>query len=62
MGLGIPYSTLLWLGGDEIALPALGLSKPPTDVPAEKHASALAMHFVYGITLDISRRVLRRVL
>jgi putative membrane protein len=62
IGLGIPYATLLWLGGDEIAVPALGLSKPPTDVPAEDHATALATHFVYGITLDISRRILRRIL
>jgi uncharacterized membrane protein YagU involved in acid resistance len=62
IGLGIPYATLLWLGGDEIAVPALGLAKPPTQVPVEKHASEVATHFVYGITLDISRRILRRLL
>ncbi len=62
IGLGIPYATLLWLGGDEIALPALGLTEPPTQTPPQKHASALATHFVYGISLDIGRRILRRLL
>ena len=62
IGLGIPYATIVWLAGDEIAVPALGLDKPPTQVPVESHASHLATRFVYGITLDISRRVLRRIL
>jgi len=62
MGIGIPYATLLWLFGSETAVPALGLAKPPAKVPARKHASALATHFVYGLILDISRRILRRVL
>jgi putative membrane protein len=62
LGLGIPYATLLWAGGDEIALPALGLTESPTQIPPQKHASALAMHFVYGVSLDISRRILRRLL
>jgi uncharacterized membrane protein YagU involved in acid resistance len=62
IGLGIPYATLLCLGGDAVAVPALGFSKPPSQVPPATHASALATHFVYGITLDISRRILRRML
>jgi hypothetical protein len=62
IGLGIPYASLLWLGGAEIALPALGLAKSPTTVSTDKHASALATHFVYGITLDIARRVINRLI
>lgn len=62
MGMGIPYATLLWLGGDEIALPALGVAAPPTQTPPARHASHLASHFVYGITLDVARRILRRLL
>jgi uncharacterized membrane protein YagU involved in acid resistance len=62
IGLGIPYAALLWLAGSEAAVPALGLAKPPTQVPAQKHATAVATHFVYGLTLDISRRILRRLL
>ncbi len=61
-GLGIPYATILWLAGSETAVPALGLGKPATQVPAEKHASAMATHFVYGMTLDISRRIFRRLI
>jgi uncharacterized membrane protein YagU involved in acid resistance len=62
IGLGIPYAAIVWLTGDEIAVPALGLDKPPTQVSAESHASQLAMHFVYGLTLDLSRRILRRII
>lgn len=62
LGLGIPYATLLWLLGDEIAVPALGLSKPPTEQTAGSHASSLAAHFVYGATLDISRRILKHII
>jgi putative membrane protein len=61
-GLGIPYATALWFFGDEIAVPALGFSKPPHKVPAEKHAAALSSHFVYGMTMDIVRRVARRII
>ncbi len=60
-GLGIPYATALWLFGDEIAVPALGLSKPPTAATPAEHASALSAHFVYGVTLDIGRRILRHI-
>ena len=61
MGLGIPYATALWLFGDEIAVPALGLGKPPSETTAAEHAAALSSHFVYGVTLDIARRVLRHI-
>ena len=60
-GLGMPFGTALWLLGDEIAVPALGLSKPPTEYPAEAHADALASHLVYGLTTDLLRRTLRHV-
>jgi hypothetical protein len=62
MGIGIPYATLLWLLGSETAVPALGLAKSPTQVPIEKHATAMATHFVYGLTLDICRRIFRLLL
>jgi putative membrane protein len=61
-GLGIPYATLLWLGGDEIAVPQLGLGQPATETPPADHASALASHFVYGIVLDIGRRIFKHLI
>ena len=60
-GFGMPYGVAVWALGDEIAVPALRLGPPPTEVPAEKHADFLAAHIVYGIALDVSRRVARHV-
>jgi hypothetical protein len=61
-GFGIPFGFLMWLLGDEIAVPALGLGKGPTETPPDIHADALAAHFLYGFTTDLMRRVLRHVL
>jgi putative membrane protein len=60
-GLGLPFGAALWLLGDEIAVPALGLGKCPTEIAPEQHADALASHFIYGATTDLLRRVLRHV-
>lgn len=60
-GLGLPFGFALWLLGDEIAVPALGLGKPPTEYSPQVHADALAAHFMYGATTDVLRRVLRHV-
>lgn len=61
-GYGIPFGTALFVGADEIALPVLGLSKPPTETPASKHAFGLASHLVYGLTADLVRRGVRNIL
>ncbi|HEV7518082.1 MAG TPA: DUF1440 domain-containing protein [Thermoanaerobaculia bacterium] len=61
-GAGVPFGAAVWLGADEIAVPALGLSRPPTETPASTHAYALASHAVYGLTTDLVRRALRRVM
>jgi hypothetical protein len=60
-GFGMPYGVALWALGDEAAVPALRLGPPPIEVPAEKHADFLAAHVVYGIALDVTRRVARHV-
>ena len=61
-GLGLPFGFALWLLGDEVAVPALGLAKPPLEYPPEVHADALAAHFMYGVTTDLLRRVFRHVI
>ncbi len=61
-GAGLPFGAVFWLAADEAAVPALGLSKPPTEHPLSTHASALASHFVYGLTTDVVRRAVRRAL
>jgi uncharacterized membrane protein YagU involved in acid resistance len=59
-GYGLPFGTALFIGADEIAVPALGLSEPPTEIPLSKHAYGLSSHLVYGLTADIVRRAVRK--
>jgi putative membrane protein len=60
-GLGAPFGTALWLGADEVAVPAFGLSGPPWESPPAVHAKALAAHLVYGVTTEGVRRLVRRL-
>lgn len=62
IGAGLPFGAVVWLAADEAAVPALGLSKSPTEVPLSKHAYALASHFVYGVTTEVVRRAVRSAL
>jgi len=61
-GLGLPFGAMVWLVADEVALPALGLSKKPADYPAGVHAKALASHLVYGLSTDLVRKGVMRAL
>lgn len=61
-GAGLPFGTAVWLLADEAAVPALGLSKGPTEYPLSTHAYALASHFVYGLTTELVRRGVRGLL
>lgn len=61
-GYGLTFGTVLWLGADELAVPAFGLSKPPTEYPASVHVYALTSHLVYGVTTDLVRRAVRAAL
>jgi hypothetical protein len=56
-GFGAAYGTAAFVLGDEVALPALGLSGNPLDYPVSSHAEALASHLVYGLTLEAVRRL-----
>jgi putative membrane protein len=59
---GMPYGAAVFVGADEIAVPALGLSKSPFEYPVSKHAYALASHVVYGAVLESVRRGIRATL
>lgn len=61
-GQGLPFGAAVWLIADEISVPALGLSKPPTRISLATHAYALASHFVYGAVTEAVRRAVRSVL
>jgi hypothetical protein len=61
-GVGLPFGAAVWLVADELVVPALGLSKPPTAYPLSTHAFAFASHLVYGLTTEMTRRAVRRAL
>ncbi len=44
---------------DEIGVPAVGLSGPPTDFAPATHAYALASHLVFGGVTEVTRRLVR---
>ena len=62
VGAGVPYGALIWLGADEGVVPLIGLSKTPEKYPASVHASALAAHLVYGLSLEMTRKAVRKLL
>jgi len=56
---GLSYGTAVFVGVDELALPALGLAKVPSEYPLSRHLSGLGQHLVYGLTTEFVRRTLR---
>jgi len=61
-GAGLPFGAIFWLVVDEGAVPVLGLSKGPTQYPLSTHVYALASHFVYGLTTELVRRAVLKIL
>lgn len=59
---GSGWGTAVWAGADGIAVPLLGLSRPKTDYPLEANAQSYAAHLVYGVTTELVRRGVRRLL
>lgn len=57
-GLGTAYGAAVWLGADEIAVPALGFAKGPAQTSVSAHFNALGSHLVYGLVLGLTRRLL----
>jgi len=43
-------------------LPMMGLTESPENQPAREHASELVTHAIYGVTTEVVRRVVRKVL
>jgi hypothetical protein len=61
-GAGTAFGTLLFLGADEVAVPAFQLAPPPTGTPATDHLQHWAAHVVYGGALELVRSLLRRLM
>ncbi len=62
VGEGTAFGAAVWVAADEASLPALGLSKAPTEIPLATHAYALASHLVYGAVTEVVRRAMRSAL
>ncbi len=60
-GGGTAFGTILFLGADEIAVPALQLAPPPTETAPIDHLQHWAAHIVYGGSLELVRSLLRRL-
>ena len=61
-GGGTAFGTLLFLGADEVAVPALNLSPPPTETAPTDHLQHWAARVVYGGSLELVRSLVRRLL
>ena len=61
-GFGSAFWAAAWAIGDEVAVPALGLGKKPTETPVSQHFQALAAHLVYGVAVEGVRRLALKAL
>ena len=52
------YGTAVWAVADELLVPAMGLSDPPTRTPLRRHLYVLVGHWAYGAMLELVQRAL----
>ncbi|HZR56106.1 MAG TPA: DUF1440 domain-containing protein [Terriglobales bacterium] len=53
---GVGFGIALWLIGDEIVMPALGLTEKPNTYSLRMQAHAFGEHLVYALTVDLVYR------
>jgi uncharacterized membrane protein YagU involved in acid resistance len=61
MTCGVAFGLGLWLIGDEVLMPAMGLTPPSTEFPWQNHARAAANHLAYAGTLGVTHTLLRKI-
>ena len=61
LGTGILFGIGLWLAADEFVLPYLGLSKRPQERDLKEHAYQASAHAVYGLCLDATNQLRKRI-
>ncbi len=59
---GLAFGAALWLFGDEIAVPLLGLAEGPKAYSVDLHAQALGAHLVYGVVTAATTQLVERVI
>ena len=62
VGLGMPAAAALFAGTHASTLPALGLQASPAKMPTAWWIWEFGSHLVYGVTVDVVRRGVRRAL
>jgi putative membrane protein len=55
---GAAFGTAVWIVADEIAMPLLDLSGPPSERPLETHLQSLAAHLVFGVIAETTRQTI----
>lgn len=61
-GYGVPFAGALFVAAHEAALPALDLEGGITEQPASEQINELITHVAYGVTTDLVRRYVRKLL
>ena len=61
-GWGVPFGLAVWLGADEGAVPAIGLSTTPGQHSAGVHLASVGAHCAYGLTTEMFRRLFRKMI
>ena len=59
---GVVYAGLLWLIGDELAVPLLGLQGGPTAATPMQHVNRLGAHVAYGLGTAAVTQTLKHLL
>ena len=62
VGFGVPAAMALFAGTHGSTLPAAGLQASPLDMPRAWWVWEFGSHLVYGLTVDLVRRGVRRAL
>lgn len=60
LATGAGFGALLWLLGDEVVIPLLGLAEGPKATPPQGHAQTLAGHLGYGLVTGAGYSAVRR--
>jgi hypothetical protein len=58
--VGLPFGAALFAAADVLAVPLLGLAKPPRRHPFQVYGRALAAHLAYGATTEALTPLARR--
>ncbi len=59
---GAAFGTAVWLGADNIGVPLLRFSDGPQRYTPEMYAQGFAAHLVFGVTTEVVRNLIRRLM